>query len=78
LKLMQARAIKNQAYVMGVNRVGRDPFSEYAGRSVVVDPQGEIVADAGTEEGILEAELDLGQLRKYRQGLPFLDDLRLN
>jgi predicted amidohydrolase len=43
---------------------------------MLVDPHGEILADAGEGEGILRAELDLGSLRQYRQGLPFLDDLR--
>ena len=77
LKLLQARAIENQAYVMGVNRIGSDPFSDYDGRSVIVDPQGEIIADGGTEESAISAELDLTQLRKYREGLPFLNDLKL-
>jgi predicted amidohydrolase len=40
-----------------------------------VDPQGEIVADAGTQPGWVQARLDLASLRQYRQGLPFLDDL---
>ncbi len=76
VRLLQARAIENQAYVLGVNRVGRDPFYTYPGRSLVADPQGEIVADAGDQEGWISAALDLANLRKYRQGLPFLDDLR--
>lgn len=73
--LLQARAIENQAYVVGVNRVGADPYYTYAGRSVIVNPQGEIIADAGSSEGSVCAELDLASLRKYREGLPFLDDL---
>ena len=77
LRLLQARAIENQAYVIGVNRIGSDPFYDYGGRSVIVDPQGEIVADGGTAEAVISADLDLILLRKYRQGLPFLNDLRL-
>jgi predicted amidohydrolase len=76
-RLLQARAIENQAYVMGVNRIGSDPYNDYDGRSVIVDPQGEILADGGTTEGMICADLDLAQLRKYRQALPFLNDLRL-
>ena len=75
VRLLQARAIENQAYVLGVNRTGRDPYSAYPGRSLVADPQGEIVADAGGGEGWVSASLDLANLRKYREGLPFLDDL---
>ncbi|HRT10213.1 MAG TPA: nitrilase-related carbon-nitrogen hydrolase, partial [Candidatus Paceibacterota bacterium] len=60
---------------LAVNRTGRDPYYAYAGRSLVVDPQGEILADAGSAEGWVAAELDLETLRQYRRGLPFLDDL---
>jgi omega-amidase len=73
--LLQARAIENQAYVIGVNRIGADPYFTYAGRSVIVDPSGNIIADAGGEQKCIRASLDLESLRKYRQGLPFLDDL---
>ncbi len=76
VRLLQARAIENQAYVVGVNRVGSDPFYAYPGRSLIIDPQGEIITDAGDREGVIRAELDLATLRKYREGLPFLADLR--
>jgi omega-amidase len=74
--LLQARAIENQAYVIGVNRIGADPYYTYSGRSLIVDPQGTILADAGSAEGVISAQLDLANLRKYREGLPFLDDLK--
>lgn len=75
VKLLQARAIENQAYVAGVNRVGQDPYYNYSGRSMVVSPQGEIIAEAGAGEGVVTAELDIENLKHYRQGLPFLNDL---
>lgn len=74
--LLKARAIENQAYVVGVNRVGNDPLYEYGGHSLIVDPLGEVLADAGEREDFIGAELDLPNLRKYRAGLPFLDDLK--
>jgi predicted amidohydrolase len=74
--LLQARAIENQAYVVGVNRIGKDPYYTYCGRSLIVDPQGTILADAGTTEAFISAQLDLTNLRKYREGLPFLADLK--
>jgi predicted amidohydrolase len=74
--LLQARAIENQAYVIGVNRIGTDPYYTYCGRSLIVDPQGAILADAGDAEGVISAQLDLANLRKYREGLPFLADLK--
>jgi predicted amidohydrolase len=76
IQLLRARAIENQAYVLGVNRIGSDPFYTYGGHTLVVDPLGEIVADAGENEGVVEATLDLENLAKYRTGLPFLDDLK--
>ncbi len=75
VRLLQARAIENQAYVVGVNRVGNDPYYNYVGRSVIVDFNGELIADAGEAEGWCRARLDLAALRKYREGLPFLADL---
>jgi omega-amidase len=77
VRLLQARAIENQAYVIGVNRIGADPYYTYPGRSMIVDFNGEIVADAGSIEGCVHAKLDLEAVRKYRKGLPFLEDLKL-
>jgi omega-amidase len=76
VRLLQARAIENQAYVVGVNRLGSDPYYTYPGRSLIVDPQGDILADAGDREGCIRARLDLAALQKYREGLPFLNDMR--
>lgn len=76
VRLLQARAIEGQAYVVGVNRTGTDPFHTYPGRSVIVDPMGEIVADAGAADGAVEADLEEAPLREYRSKLPFLDDQR--
>jgi omega-amidase len=76
VKLLQARAIENQCYVVGVNRVGTDPDHHYCGRSLVVDYFGEILADAGAGEGVITAALDRAALDQYRAGLPFLKDIR--
>lgn len=74
--LLQARAIENQAYVVGVNRCGDDPQLHHPGRSLIVSPGGEIIADAGHAEGTISAELDLDVLAEYRRALPFLADIR--
>ena len=76
MALLKARAIENQAYVVGVNRIGSDPYYAYTGQSAIIDPHGEVLADAGEGEGVIRAELDLATLRKYREGLPFLGDMR--
>lgn len=77
LVLLTARAIENQAYVIGCNRCGSDPHVAYPGRSVIIDPQGKTIADAGDAEGILKATLDLQTLRDYRKSFPALQDMRL-
>ncbi|MGB2823763.1 MAG: nitrilase-related carbon-nitrogen hydrolase, partial [Phycisphaerae bacterium] len=74
--LLRARAIENQAYVIGVNRTGADPNAAYAGGSVIVDPRGTVVAEAGAEECTIAAELDLEALREYRREFPALDDMK--
>lgn len=76
VKLLQARAIENQCYVVGVNRVGADPDHRYCGRSLVVDYFGETIADAGAGECVITASLDRVALDQYRAGLPFLKDIR--
>lgn len=76
IALLRARAIENQAYVIGVNRVGQTPKLAYCGRSLVVAPRGEIIADGGEQEGLVSAEIDLQTLVQYRQEFAVLPDLR--
>lgn len=74
--LLQARAIENQAFVAGVNRCGRDPLLYYSGRSLVIDPQGEILADAGESPQIVSATVDLAALKTWRAEFPALADMQ--
>ncbi len=74
--LLVARAIENQAFVVGVNRCGNDPKLAYRGDSLLVDPQGRILADAGPAEGWISAELDVEALYQYRARFPALSDIR--
>ena len=67
LTLLQARAIENQAYVVGVNRCGKDPNLEYPGRSAIFDPKGTCLVDAGGEETIVQAELNPETVREWRK-----------
>ncbi len=76
ITLLQARAIENQAYVLGVNRTGADPKYTHNGRSLIVNPHGEILADAGDAEGVISAELDLAALKTWRGEFPALQDMR--
>jgi len=74
--LLAARAIENQAYVVGVNRCGSDPKHDHAGSSRIIDPKGEILADAESREVVIQGELDLDALLKYRKEFPALADIR--
>ncbi len=74
--LLRARAIENLAYVVGVNRCGHDPKHYHSGRSVIYDPHGRPLADAGGAEGWIEAQLELQPLVDWRRSFPALDDMR--
>jgi omega-amidase len=76
MTLLRARAIENQAYVIGVNRCGKDPKLRYPGRSMIIDPSGEVLADAGSQQSIIAAEAKLERVESYRSELPFLQDIR--
>ena len=73
--LLKARAIENQAYVVGVNRCGSDPKLAYSGNSMVIDPMGVVVAEAGNRERAISADLDLSALLRYRREFPVLQDI---
>jgi len=73
--LLEARAIENQSFVIGLNRVGEDGNGiEYPGRSVVYDPQGQCLADLGSAEECRLVELDLSAVSRTRTDFPFQAD----
>lgn len=75
-KLLQARAIENQAFVIGVNRCGKDPQFFHAGGSRIIDPQGNILIEAGEQECVISAEAYPEAVKSFREKLPFLSDIR--
>ena len=73
--LLTARAIENQCYVVGVNRVGNDPGNEYCGGSRIIDPYGKIMAEC--EDGVemeVTSEVDMNILEAFRAKFPVLND----
>jgi predicted amidohydrolase len=76
MALLRARAIENQAYVVGVNRVGDGGRLHYCGDSMIIDPFGEIVALASDSETIITANVDPDRVRAIRAEYPFLQDRR--
>ena len=76
--LLQARAIENQCYVVGVNRTGKDGNDiYYSGDSMVVDPMGEVLYTKKDEEDIFTISLEKEHLQAVRDKLPFLKDADL-
>ena len=75
-KLLQARAIENLSYMIGVNRVGTDPGFTYDGHSTVVDSMGNVIVNSAEEE-IVFAEIDTENIENTRNKLPFLNDIKL-
>lgn len=76
MALLRARAIENQAYVVGVNRVGSGGGIDYSGDSRIIDPLGELVVTGSAQETILVADVDPAHVASTRARFPFLPDRR--
>jgi predicted amidohydrolase len=74
LALLQARAIENQAYVVGVNRVGQGGSLIYSGDSRIFGPLGETLAAGSAAEEILFADVTKEHVAKTRLNFPFMND----
>ena len=75
--LLKARAIENQCYVVGVNRIGVDGVGlSYSGNSVVFDYEGKEIVSLGSEDAIGVVELNLEKLNEFRSSVPFLKDIK--
>ncbi|RYL88948.1 carbon-nitrogen family hydrolase [Sporolactobacillus sp. THM7-4] len=74
--LLIARAIENQAFVIACNRSGSDPDNVFAGHSIVISPWGKVLTEAGEEETILQADLDLSSIDAVRSHIPVFEDRR--
>lgn len=72
--LLRARAIENQAYVVGVNRVGSAGRLTYSGDSVIVDPLGEVVEAPPGEVATIAADVDPDVVAQVRADFPFMQD----
>jgi omega-amidase len=69
--LLVARALENQSFVIGVNRVGMDGMGlEYSGDSAIIDFKGNLISQLSTNEGILRAEISKIELSDFREKFP--------
>ncbi|MBM7654188.1 carbon-nitrogen family hydrolase [Neobacillus cucumis] len=76
--LLIARAIENQCYVIACNRSGSDPNNQFAGHSLIIDPWGEVLAEAGEHEEIISAEINLELVKEIRKQIPIFEDRKPN
>ncbi len=73
-KLLQARAIENQMFIAGVNKVGQSQGVKLGGCSAIVDPWGVPLVEGDGSEALLTTEIDLGEAGKARRYIPVLRD----
>ncbi|MDM5198564.1 carbon-nitrogen family hydrolase [Fictibacillus enclensis] len=75
--LLITRAIENQCYVIACNRIGRDNNNAFAGHSIIIDPWGDVIAEAdGENETILFAEIETDLVDEVRSRIPIFEDRR--
>lgn len=74
--LLQARAVENQLYVVGVNRVGEGGGLSFSGSTVAIDPAGHVLGRLDDHPGLLYVDIDPVNVTGVRQALPFLKDRR--
>lgn len=73
--LLRARALENQCYVCGVNRVGSDPVCKYNGGSCIIDAYGRTIAECEDDkEASATADIDIEKLNAFRKKFPVLND----
>ncbi len=73
--LLPARAIENQCYVAGVNRVGLDPMgNQYEGESQLINYEGQTLCKMDHTPGIAQLEIDKPPLQVFRRAYPFIRD----
>jgi len=74
--LVCARAIENQVFIVACNRTGTSGTTTFAGHSMIVDPWGNVLAEAGGDETLLAATLELGRVDEARSQIDILGDRR--
>lgn len=74
ITLLKARAIENQCYIAGVNRIGIGNGIEYSGDSMIISPYGEILSNITDREGIVSAQIDSSIVIDYQEKFSLKDD----
>lgn len=74
--LLIARAIENQCFVVATNSCGNTGGTVFGGHSMIIDPWGQVILEAGEEECLLSAEIDLAEVDRVRRQIPVFEDRR--
>ena len=74
--LLMARAIENQCFVAAVNACGETGGAVFGGHSMVIDPWGKAVVEAGEDEQLLTVEIDIDEVDRVRRMIPVFEDRR--
>jgi len=74
--LIQARAVENALFVIGVNAAGQEGTTRWCGHSLMVSPWGEILAEADDNEAVISAKLDLNEIAEVRSTINVFRDRR--
>ena len=74
IALAKARAIENQAYFVGLNRIGMDPTATYGGNSIVIAPDGTVEGKLGSTEGVLSVKIEMGKIQAIQSLFKITED----
>jgi omega-amidase len=74
--LLQARAIENQLFIAACNRAGESKGKRFFGHSAIYDPWGGLVIEAGDDQVLLTASIDMALVEEVRQTIPVFADRR--
>ncbi|HOO28670.1 MAG TPA: nitrilase-related carbon-nitrogen hydrolase, partial [Lachnospiraceae bacterium] len=74
--LLRARAIENSCYIIAPGQTGQKPEFQAYGKSMVIDPWGNIIAKASDREQIIYAQIDLEYIDEIRRQIPSLHNIR--
>ena len=76
--LLQARAIENDMFVIACNGTGNDGNTDYAGHSMIINPNGDILAELGQDEDTIAFNIDLNEVDVQRENIPVFKNLKPN
>jgi predicted amidohydrolase len=76
--LIRARAIENQVFIAAVNACGETGDTVFGGHSMIVDPWGKIIVEAGEEPMLVTGEIEMDAVRETRNAMTVLQDRRMD